>query len=165
MENLFYYLASSFTRRTAPTGFKRYLIGRSGCSSLLLNNQPTLHCKLTAEGERVYFYEHNLNGVTYGLITVNVKEGCAPPQAEALLIHYLHQIQKPFGIAHGLRVEIGMTPAGVELTDYWQDEGGRDWKVRGLCNGAVLAVLYVKNIGRCRVSEHETYLDGFRFYS
>ena len=165
MENLFHYLASSFTRLTATPKFSRYLIGRSGCSSLLLNGQPTLHYKLTTESERVYFYEHNVNGVTYGLITVNMKNSHALPQAENILVQYLNRIRKPFGIVCNLAMDITQTIDAVELSDYWQDECGADWKIKGLCNGKVLAVLYVKNINRCRVAEHDTYLDGFRFSS
>ncbi len=163
MENLFFYLASSFTRRTTAPKFGRYLIGRTGCSSLLLTGQTTVHYKLTNEGERVYFYEHNVAGVTYGMITVHMKERHSLPQAEDILVHYLNRIRKPFGIAHNLLMEITQTPATVELTDYWQDECGSDWKIKGLCNGKVLAVLYVKNICRCRVAEHDAYLEGFRF--
>lgn len=165
MENLLLYLAHRFVRRRREPQFTRYLIGRTGCSSLLFTHTPTLHCKQTGDGERLYFYEHGVNGVTYGLITVHMKERHTFSQAENLLVLFLHRIQKPFRIAHNLKMEVERMPAAVELTDYWQDAKGTDWKIRGLCNGKVLSVLYVKNIGRSRVAEHDVYLNGFRFSS
>jgi hypothetical protein len=69
MENLLMFLATSLVLRLSNPKFKRYLIG-SGCSALLVSGNKTLHCKSTKDGDRVSFYDHTVNAVTFGLITV-----------------------------------------------------------------------------------------------
>lgn len=157
--------ATSLVWRISAPKFKRYIIGRTGCTSLLLSEETTLHIQSTKEGERVYFYEHDVNGVTYGLITVNMKELYSLDQAENILVQYLNRIRKPFGIEHNVSMEVEKKPDTVYLTDYWQDEEGIDWKVKGHSNGKIIAVLYVKNIADASAKEHDAYLNGFRFCS
>lgn len=163
MENLLLLFATSLVWRISAPKFKRYLIGRTGCSSLLLTGETTLHIQPTKDGERVYFYEHDANGVTYGLITVNMKNLHTIEQAESILVQYVNRIRRPFGISHNVYQEMEKSLTSVSLTDYWQDEEGIDWKIRAVSNGKIVAVLYVKNIGDAAAREHDAYLNGFRF--
>lgn len=165
MENLLLLFATSLAWRISAPKFKRYLIGRTGCTSLLLSDETTLHLQSTKDGERVYFYEHDVNGVTYGVITVNMKELYSLDVAEGILIQYVNRIRKPFGICHNVSMEIDRCPEAINLVDYWQDEEGIDWKIKGSSNGKIIAVLYVKNISASPVKDHDAFLNGFRFSS
>ena len=162
MENLLMFLATSLVLRISAPKFKRYLIG-SGCSSLLVSGNNTIHFKTTNEGDRVCFYDQTLGGVTYGLITIQMKELYTLHQAECILVQYINRMRKPFGIAYNISMEIEKNEGVLSITDYWQDENGIDWKVTGHTNGKTIAVLYVKNIGSSPVKEHDAFLSGFRF--
>lgn len=163
MENLLLLFATSLVWRISAPKFKRYIIGKTGCTTLLLSGETSLHLQSTRDGERVYFYEHEVNNVVYGLITVNMKEQLSPEQAQTVLTQYAGRIRRPFGICCTAGWEIEADSETITLTDYWQDEEGVDWKIKGYCNGKIVAVLYVKNIGEAPVKEHDSFLNGFRF--
>jgi len=162
MENLFMFLATSLVLRLSTPRFKRYLIG-SGCSSLLISGNNTLHWKYTKDGDRVYFYDQAVAGVTYGLVMVQMKEVFTMRQAEAILVQYVNRMRKPFQIMYNISMTIAAKDGIVTLSDYWQDEQGIDWKIQGYTNGKTIAVLYVKNIAEAPVKEHDAFLQGFKF--
>ena len=163
MENLFLFLATSLVLRIPTSRFKRYFIGNTGCSSLLLSDKNVLHIKKTNDGDTVYFNEHTINGVTYGLIMVQMKEAYTLKQAENILVQYINQSRKPFGISHNISMQVENMPAHIKITDYWQDDANVDWKIKGYTNGKSLAVLYVKNISNAAVRDHDAFLNGFQF--
>lgn len=163
MENLLLLFATSLVWRISAPKFKRYIIGRTGCTSLLLSSETTLNVQSTKDGERVYFYEHDVNGVTYGVITISMKERYLQEQSENILVQYVNRIRKPFGIFYNVCMEIDRSKNRISLTDYWQDEEGVDWKIKASSNGKIIAVLYVKNISASPVKEHDAFLNGFRF--
>lgn len=165
MENLLLLFATSLAWRISAPKFKRYIIGRTGCTSLLLSTETTLHVQSTKDGERIYFYEHEVAGVTYGVITVNMQELYTFEQSENILVQYANRIRKPFGISYNVSMEIEHSADRITLTDYWQDEEGVDWKIKAHTNGKIVAVVYVKNISAAPVKEHDAFLNGFRFCS
>jgi hypothetical protein len=162
MENLLMFLATSLVLRITTPKFKRYLTG-NGCSALLVSGNNTLHFKHTKDGDRVYFYDHTITGVTYGLIMVQMKELYTLHQAENILVQYINRVRRPLYIAHNTGMEIEKKNGVITISDYWQDETGTDWKIKGYTNGKTIAVLYVKNIGSSPVMEHDDFLNGFRF--
>jgi hypothetical protein len=163
MENLFMFLATSLVLRIPQPKFKRYLLGANGCSTLLVSGNNTIHFKHTKDGDRVYFYEQEVNDVTFGMISVQMKEVFTLNQAENILVHYINKIRRPFHISHNISMEMEKKNQVLTLTDYWQDEQGIDWKVKGYTNGKTVAVLYVKNIADSFVDEQDHFLNGFRF--
>ncbi|HVF96086.1 MAG TPA: hypothetical protein VM871_02120 [Flavisolibacter sp.] len=165
MENLLLLFATTLAWRISAPKFKRYIIGRTGCTSLLLSGETSLHIQSTKDNERVYFYEHKVNEVVYGLITINMKDNLAREKSEEILHQYVDRIQKPFGINCSAGTEIESNADTITLIDYWQDEEGIDWKIKGHSNGKIIAVLYVKNISEAPVKEHDAFLNGFRFSS
>ena len=165
MENFFLLLATGLAWRISAPKFKRYIIGKTGCTSLLLSTETTLHVQSTHDGERVYFYEHAVKDVTYGLITVHMQQRHSQVQAERVLTQYVNSIRKPFGIFYNTGTFTERGGDAVTLSDYWQDEEEVDWKVKGYSNGKIIAVLYVKNINNALSKEHDAYLNGFRFSS
>ena len=161
MENLLMFLATSLVLRIPKPKFKRYLIG-SGYSALLVSGHNTLHYKTTKEGDRVRFYDHEVDNVTYGLITVHMKELYTLHQAENILVQYINRLRRPFGIAYNISMEIEKNKGMITICDYWQDDNGCDWKIKGYTNGKIIGLLYVKNISSSPVKEHDDFLNGFR---
>src|SRR3954464_10744433 len=106
--------------------------------------------KRTRTGDLVRMSEHNVNDATYGIITIKPKEIYADlSDAEKVLLTFMEQLQQSFAIQHttGMHVETYLHTSKTSITNYWQDQEQRDWKVKGWTNGATLAVLYIKNIG------------------
>jgi hypothetical protein len=164
MENLFLFLATSFVLRITSPRFRRYTIC-PGCSSLLHSENRTLHVRYTRDGDRLYFNEYAEDGVTYGLICVQMSKTYSLKEAEKILVHYVNRVRKPFLISCNLSMDVEEDAGLLTLTDYWQDATGFDWKVKGYANGRIVSVLYVKNITDTSVKNHDAYLDGFRFSS
>jgi hypothetical protein len=165
MENLFLLLATSLVLRIPQPKFKRFLLGATGCSTYLISGNNTVHFKHTKDGDRVYFYDQTVNGVTFGFISVQMKELFTLHQAENILIQYINRVRKPFGIAINISMEVEKKGGVITINDYWQDENGLDWKIKGSTNGKTIAVLYVKNISNSLVEEHDLFLNGFKFSS
>jgi hypothetical protein len=163
MESLFMFLATSLMLRIPNPKFKRYLIGQSGCASLLISANNQLHIKHTKDGDVIYFNDTSVGGVTYGLICVHMKQLSTLPQAEKILVQYINRVRRPLGIAYNILMEAEKAAGQTTITDYWQDEQGVDWKIKGYTNGKTVAVLYVKNVTEAAVKEHEAFLNGFRF--
>ncbi|HYO21655.1 MAG TPA: hypothetical protein VER36_04570 [Flavisolibacter sp.] len=162
MESFLMFLATSLVLRITTPKFKRYLLA-NGCSVLLVSGNRTLHFKHTRDGERVYFYDHAVAGVTYGLIMVHMKELYTLHQAENILVQYINRMRRPLRIAYNVAMQIEKKKGVITICDYWQDEAGHDWKIKGYTNGKTIAVLYVKNIGESPVNEHDGFINGFRF--
>ncbi|RYZ24872.1 MAG: hypothetical protein EOO10_19720 [Chitinophagaceae bacterium] len=163
MENLFLLLATSLVFRISKPKFKRFLLGATGCSTYLVSGNNTVHFKHTKDGDRVYFYDQALNSVTFGFICVQMKEVFTVRQAENILVQYINRVRKPFQITVNIAMEIEKKGNIITISDYWQDENGFDWKVKGYTNGKTVAVLYVKNISNSMVEEHDRFLNGFKF--
>ena len=162
MENLFIFLATSLVLRINSPRFRRYTIC-PGCSTLLHSGAKTLHIRHTKDGDKLFFNEYAGDGVTYGLICVQMPQAHPMDEAENILVQYINRVRKPLYIAHNLFMETERMANLTTITDYWQDSAGFDWKIKGYTNGKVVALLYVKNIADTTVRNHDAYLDGFRF--
>ena len=163
MENLILLLATSLGLHNPSPSFRRYVIGNSRCSALLFPGGNTLHIQHTSEGDKIYFNDHTVKGVTYGLILVQMKHVYTLQDAEKILIHYVNRLRKPFSIEYNISMEIEKSGTVLELIDYWQDKEGRDWKTKGYTNGKDIAILYAKNIASGSVKDQEAFLNGFKF--
>lgn len=162
MENLFIFLATSLVLRISNPRFRRYFIF-PGCSALLHSGAKTLHVRRTKEGDKLYFNEYTAEGITYGLIGVQMVKLYEPAEAEKILVNYINRVRKPLHISHNLLMETERTEKQTTITDYWQDDGGFDWKIKGYTNSKMVALLYVKNIAETTVKNHDAYLNGLRF--
>ena len=162
MENLFVFLATSFVLRVANARFRRYMIC-NGCSTLLHSGAKTFQVRHTKDGDKLYFNEYSEDGVTYGLICVQMPEFYPMEEAERILVQYVNRVRKPLQISHTSLMEAERFAGMTTLTDYWQDRAGFDWKVKGYTNGKIVSLLYVKNITDTSVKNHDAYLEGFRF--
>jgi hypothetical protein len=162
MENLFVFLATSLVLRATGPRFKRYLI-QPGCSTFLHSSARTLHVRHTRDGDKVLFNEYEEDNVTYGTICVQMQEEYTLADAEMILMNYMNRVRKPMQIHCNVSMDNNVEGRQLTITDYWQDDAGTDWKVKGYTNGKIIAVLYVKNIGDTTVQNHDAFLNGFRF--
>lgn len=162
MENLLLFLATGLVLRATNTRYKRYNVC-PGCSTLLHSGSRTLHTRFTKDGDKIYFNDHEANGVTYGMVCIQMTDMHTLLQAKKILIQYINKARRPMQIAYNVAMEIKVEAGGLSITDYWQDNDGIDWKIKGYTNGKVVALLYAKNITDAAVKSLDTYLDGFRF--
>jgi hypothetical protein len=162
MENLFFFLATSFVLRIASPRFRRFVIC-PGCSTLLNSGDKKLHVRYTRDGDKLYFNEYAEDGVTYGMICVQMPAFHLLDEAESILKQYINRVRKPLKIACHLSMEIERTSDMLTIEDYWQDAAGLDWKIKGYTNGKILLLLYVKNIANTSVRNHDAFLNGARF--
>jgi hypothetical protein len=80
-----------------------------------------------------------------------------------ILSSYISRLHTPFSIAYnsGIHHCKSMEQSGTRIIiDYWQDEWGVDWKIKGYTNGHFLALLYVQNINDGDVEKQEAFLSG-----
>ena len=167
MENLIMFLATSFGLRLSFTPlFRNYLIGDTGCSALLPTSDKSFRASKTESGDNLYFHETEMGTVGYGLICIRLREQFELDHAMDMLTSYIHKLKLPFNVLHSIGAQESPdwnNTTSKTITDYWQDEAGTDWKVKGYTDGRTIAVLYVKNIGQADIKKQELFLDGFHF--
>lgn len=170
MENLIILIATSLVMRLSTSrNFKNHIIGSTGCSTLLpvQDNEP-FDVTRTVSGDLLYFHECSHKKVTYGIICIQLEQSSCLEEATEMLESYLNRLRVPFSIPYNTGVHEGSdwnNEASVCRVDYWQDEEGLDWKVKGYTDGNILSVLYVRNIGHVPVKRQDHFLDGFHFHA
>jgi len=125
-----------------------------------------MNYKRTKAGDLMHMHECIEDDVTYGVIAIKLKDGYTNlTEAERLLLAFMKQLQDTFAIAHttGLHVETFMEHHRTAVTEYWQDDASKDWKVKGWTDGTAMAVLYVRNIGAAPVGKEDVFLNGTFF--
>jgi len=162
MENLFMFLATSLVLRVTTPRFKRFIVS-PGCSALLNSGNKTLHLRHTKDGDKLIFNSYSADGVRYGLICVQLRQSCGMDKAEKILVNFINRVRKPLHIRYNTAMDVEDNGSFISITDYWQDEAGLDWKIKGYTNGKTLALLYVRNINDTAVKSHDAFLNGFRF--
>jgi hypothetical protein len=164
MENLVFLLATTLAYSfSASKKFRRYPIGETPHSVLLPRRFDGFdHCT-TQHGDRFYLGESSAGLVNYGVIYIGFKEEFESTDAETLLRGYISKLHTPFSIAYntGIHHCESHDEAGLRvITDFWQDEWGVDWKIKGYTDGSFLAVLYVQNINDADVNVEESFFSG-----
>lgn len=107
--------------------------------------------------------ERNENDVTYGLISIRLKNRYSNlNDAENVLTELMQQLQPAFAIQHttGMAIEKHGCHGKTTVVDYWQDADKKDWKVKGCTDGGTIAVRYIKNIGSAAVEREAFFLNG-----
>lgn len=156
------FLATSFVLRVASPRFRRYIVF-PGCSALLNSSAKNLHVRYTKDGDKLYFNEYAVDGITYGMVCVQMRNVYTLERAENILIQFINRARRPLHIVCNSAMDVEANRRVVTITDYWQDKAGIDWKIKGYTNGKNMAFLYVKNITDTAVKNHDAYLNGFRF--
>ncbi len=143
MENLILFLATTLVIRfSSNKRTKLQFIGNTGCYALLSSDNK-LDSNLTQSGDRLYFQEFKDNGVTYGMICVQMNDQYELYEAEEMLRCYMANLKGPLYILHNTGIHDDAdwnSEATRTVVDYWQDCSKRDWKVKGYTDGKTLAV-------------------------
>ena len=154
-------------QKPATVKQKRISIGKSGCTYLNFCDTP-FKPDYSSDSSRVYSGECVQDGVTYGVICVQLKKPVEDlKMAEDLMIAYVDYLKQNFtitevaGYSKGFRLNNNDSTRGI--TDYWVDGEQDKWKIRAWTNGKYLGFLYAysqKLFDEARVDE---YFEGFRF--
>jgi hypothetical protein len=148
---------------------KKYPIGNSGCSSYMLCNPGVFEKTYSEDSSGVYTGECKIDSLVTGLICVKLKEPIeAGKVAEELTISYMDYLKSAFQVKSSTGYGRGHTlekkPEATGVIDYWIDEKGNEWKVKGWSDGKFIAVLYVYTNGKLtEVNRPDVFLNGFRF--
>jgi hypothetical protein len=165
MENLLSFLAAAFSSALEKPG--KITIGAPGCT-LSVHKPPRVHRIETQEGYPAYIGQSKIREASYGFATVILPEKITDPEVfHKKLYGLLEDVYSSFRIVYGTGLSYGYTHPGDEsifgFTEYWQDKEGLDWKVKAWTNGQVMTVLYIRNIGRVKLKDQDSYLDGISF--
>jgi hypothetical protein len=169
MENLIFLLSAVFTynKLSTPKKFVDVTIDAPGTSVLLPSDFKGFNKTVTLSGDEFYIGECFSGKAGYGVLYIKLKERIWIEDAETMLSYYISRLQEPFNIAHntgiGYCISIDQEKDNRKLVDYWQDELGIDWKLKGYTNGKFIAVLYVQNISEIDVDKQDLFLDSLQF--
>jgi hypothetical protein len=166
MENLIFLLTASLVLYKSSKKPTTIVIGNTNASVQFFSD-AIFECTQSDTGDALYYAEHAVQGVTYGVLCATLGAPMFFDEAHAVLRNFIGRLEQPFYVLHNTGIDVTTTTASgeyqVQMTDYWQDSDSVDWKVKGYCNGRTVAVLYVKNINEIGVSDHDKFLDSFCF--
>ncbi|MGE5519224.1 MAG: hypothetical protein ACM3VS_04780 [Candidatus Dadabacteria bacterium] len=163
MESLILLFTSGIIMHLSARKLQRYQIPFAKVS--FLSHTPKFKINSTKSGDKIYYQFYDIENTTYGIISIYMAERHSLDNAGKILLKYLQMIRKPLGIVATYKIEKCQNGKDdvSEFVDYWQDEEGKDWKVKAYTNGRVISILYVKNIGNTSVKDHDKFLNGLRF--
>lgn len=112
-----------------------------------------MNCIQTKSGDIMHVDECTENEVTYGVITITLKNKYRLNEAKLILTQFLQQLKPIFAIEYATGIDVLHDTCATKYTlvDYWQDVERKDWKIKGWTDGATINVLYIKNIAHMPV--------------
>ncbi len=147
---------------------KKYPLGKSGCYAYFLCNPGEFNADKSPDSSEVYTGECTKDSVSYGAICVKLKDTYDDMSvAENLLVMYLDFLKSSFkvttaaGYGKGHRLKKKENTRGI--VDYWKDEDGANWKVKGWTNGKYVSVMYVLTKGEVPEIKANAFLDSLVF--
>ncbi len=147
-------------------------IGQSGCSAYFPEGISDFELTKSEDGSDVYTGEVEVDGgYLFSCITVKFGEpftDSSPEEMEELLISYMEFLQTNFEITDAAGVGKGHTlesaPDARGVIDYWEDDEGIQFAVKGWVNQKALGIMFVYGMGEYpHFNLQQMYLDGFRF--
>lgn len=153
-----------------PPRFTKMPVGTCGCSLYAPPGLTFAAPEKSPDGADVWTAEVKLDGYTWGAVVAKFPaplDGTAE-QLEGLLVGYMEFLRGQLGIVANVGVGRGHTlpsnPAARGVIDYWKDNVGDSWAVKGWVDSHLLAVLFVSGKGDYPyLTAQGLYLDGFRF--
>jgi hypothetical protein len=164
-------LSLAFTSAKAQVPrLTKYPINQTGHFAYFPADPGVFEVSTSDDGSDVYTAEVEVDSSFYGMIVVDFVPGSmgesTKKDMEELLVAYLDYLQGQFmitstaGYGRGHSLESNPNAAGV--IDYWEDETGFAYKVKGWADTKTLAVLYIGG-KEPLFNVQEMYLNGFRF--
>lgn len=168
MQNLIFLLTTSLVLSYSTRTFRRRFISNTGCSLKMPGETFRLDKTFSETGDAIYMGDQVKGKATYGFILAKLDDKITEiKEAEHLLYDFLEGLLHPLSIEYTTGLSAGLhnkhCKSAVGMVDYWQDDLGSDWKVKGWTNGNYMAVLYVKNFTEENILEVDAFLNGFRF--
>ena len=147
---------------------KKYQVGNSGCSVYMYCDPKEFEVSYSEDSSMIWTAECGQGDYTYGVINVQLKQPVSDLEdAQNLIVSYLDFLKGEFGIrsavGYGKGNRLKDNPDTRGVIDYWEDESGNRWKVRGWTDGNFLAVLYVYSAKELQETKINLFLDGFVF--
>lgn len=151
------------------SGFSKLSIGNTGCA-FYSPGEMSIESAYSQDSSIVYSGENYADSFHYFIIMVEIKDPIPDsiPLQESLLINYLDYLKSSFSITESAGYGRGHTLPGYDkaigILDYWQDEFGDSWSVKGWTDGRILAILGIYGASPFpNISQETFYLNGFRF--
>ncbi|MCL5073002.1 MAG: hypothetical protein M1308_19250 [Actinobacteria bacterium] len=131
---------------------------------------PEFDISYSEDSSIVYASEVQVDNHYFGLICVKFfsKLEGTDSEKEDLLINYLDFLKTAFKIkesaGYGKGHSLESCPSAKGVIDYWEDEKGQKWQIKGWINEEYLSVLYI--YGKLEYPNFNIanmFLNGFRF--
>lgn len=153
----------------AQVDFAKFYIGSSGCSIVAPGYMIT-DSTYSEDSSLIYSGEIALDSFHFFIILVEIKNPIPDSglARETVLVNYLDHLKSSFSITESVGYGRGHTLPGYDqalgVLDYWKDEFGDSWSVKGWTDGRILAVLGIYGpVPYPNPSIESVYLNGFRF--
>lgn len=150
--------------------FKNYYINHTGYAVLFPADPGTAEVSLSEDELEVYSAEVDFGGDRYGLVMVLLEDNFLNSDTgilQSLLTSYMDLLKLSYDVTSGIGYQTGQKhPQNKKATgilDFWEDETGAQWAVKGWIDNDVLAVLYVHSTTPQDMRVPYEFLDGFRF--
>jgi hypothetical protein len=149
---------------------QKYAIGESGMNVYMPGDPGEFELTHSEDGSDVYTGEVSSNDFNFAVIAVKFAQPMdgSKEDLEALLTAYMDYLQAQFGIVesagygHGHTLDSDEDAYGV--IDYWLDDEGSDWVVKGWVKEDYIAVLCIYGKGDYPYySVQDMFLQGIRF--
>jgi len=149
---------------------KSYPVDKTDYSALFPANPGKAEVSLSDNELEVFSLEVEFNADRYGLVMVLLQDKFTNSDKETLenlLISYMEFMK----LANDITSSIGYIKGQVNasntnatgIQDFWEDESGAQWAVRGWIDNNVLAVLFIHSTKPESLQVNYTFLDGFNF--
>jgi len=162
----------AFTASAQVPRFSKYQVNQTGRYAYFPSAPGTFDVTKSDDGSDVYTGEVEFEGTSYGLIMVDFTAGLNDESNKEdlgnLLTDYLDFLQSQFGIIESAGYGKGHTlesnPAATGMLDYWTDETGAPWVIKGWIDKKTLAVMFIYGTELPVQGAQDMFLNGFRFY-
>lgn len=152
------------------TSFKSYPIHETGYAALFPDDPGAAEVSLSNNELVVYTMEATGSNHRYGLQLVMLEDNfinSSKETLEELLMSYMQLLKLSYDVTSGIGYIKGQKhPSNADATgilDFWEDERGSQWAVKGWVDNQALAVLYVYTPEPEGMAVPHEFLDGFEF--
>jgi hypothetical protein len=169
MENLITTIASLLfgtkaSFNTKPLTYHSCALG----STIRFYQAPFVHQSYNDKGDEFFTGQSVEGPVTYGFVSCRLMKPVSDLViAEQQLFLFMESLHEHFAIKCTTGLDHGLSYPGdadaIGMTEYWQDSKGKDWKVCGWTDGALMTVVYVRDISITDFRRQDEFLNSFRF--
>jgi hypothetical protein len=154
-----------------PPRFVKQPIDNSGCYAYFPEDaEMVFDVSYSPDSAKVYTGDFLSGDFHYSIIVVKLHDLVMEnaEEKETMLTSYLDYLQTSFSIVGAAGYGMGHTmesnPSAVGMIDYWEDEEGDQWSVKGWADGSTLAIMFIYGATEYpSFTAGQLFLNGFRF--